>query len=79
MTTNKTSQAIDTFEACDIDGLGRLTPDDLRAIRQKFKRMEEALQEIVHDRHVWPEQRKDYERKDMMDIAEEALSFDPLR
>ena len=62
MSTNKTSEAVDRIES-DVNLIER------KAIAEKYKRMEEALQEYA---------KYDVGSGDIAREAREALAFDPL-
>jgi len=69
MGVNRTSRAVELFLDCTEDGLGSLPLESFQAIREKYKRMEKALENDRYAR-ACPENCKC--------STCEALSFDPI-
>lgn len=71
MTENRTSQAVESIQFFDPENLRNPFDISLKAILEKYKRMEEALQQLVSV--GW-----DGDTKDEFELCEKALAFDPL-
>ena len=81
MKKNKTSETVELFLDCTEDGLGSLPPESFQAIREKYKRMEEALDKLVflhccEQEALSPPSFDEWLKATIN--AEDALAFDPL-